>query len=274
MIIGCVTISYNQGKYLSECIESVDMKDRSRLRHVIVDPGSTDNSRDIIETYRKKNRFHAVILEKDRGPADGLNKGFKALGDVDIFCYLNSDDCFCKGALDEAVSIFHKQPNIDVLLGGGLIINEEGKAEWRARVSLPFTPIAYLHRASFVLQQGTFIRKRALDSAPFNENNRSCWDTELIADLYIKRAKFKISHKTFGKFRMYPGSLTYDSIAHGINQQRTTDYQRISDKLIQLGHIARPYPLPLFQRLYYKFHPGRRMWEVYMGLKYKCTKSV
>ena len=40
----------------------------------MVDPGSTDGSRDFIERYRSK--ITKVIYEKDSGPADGLKKGF------------------------------------------------------------------------------------------------------------------------------------------------------------------------------------------------------
>ena len=70
--IGIVTISYNQAKYLAEAIESVCVADPEWLEYVIVDPGSSDGSRQIIERYRK--RFGRIILEPDEGPADGLNK--------------------------------------------------------------------------------------------------------------------------------------------------------------------------------------------------------
>src|ERR1017187_7879988 len=72
MKLGIVTISYNQAGYLQEAIDSVALADLSRLVYVIVDPGSTDGSRDVIT--RNRHRFPRAILEPDNGPADGLNK--------------------------------------------------------------------------------------------------------------------------------------------------------------------------------------------------------
>src|ERR1035441_5561978 len=63
--LGIVTISFNQARFLTECIESVKLSDLSRLRYVIVDPGSTDGSRDLIEKYR--DRFSAIRSPQVRG---------------------------------------------------------------------------------------------------------------------------------------------------------------------------------------------------------------
>ena len=73
--ISIVTISYNQVKYLEECIISVLNQNYENLEYIIVDAGSTDGSRELINSY--KSSFSKIILEKDRGPADGLNKGFR-----------------------------------------------------------------------------------------------------------------------------------------------------------------------------------------------------
>ena len=75
--LGIVTISYNQARFLTEAIDSVRLRDPDRLRYVIVDPGSTDGSREIIRC--RHDRFSAIILEPDSGPADGLNKGFATM---------------------------------------------------------------------------------------------------------------------------------------------------------------------------------------------------
>ena len=68
----------------------------------------TDGSRELINSY--KSSFSKIILEKDRGPADGLNKGFShATGE--ILCYLNSDDILYSEAFNEVNNIFQKIKN-------------------------------------------------------------------------------------------------------------------------------------------------------------------
>ncbi len=74
MKVSVVTISYNQAEFLEQCIRSVIEQDYDDIEYIVVDPGSTDGSRDIIEKYH--DYIDHIIFEPDCGPADGLNKGF------------------------------------------------------------------------------------------------------------------------------------------------------------------------------------------------------
>ena len=76
-----VTLSFNQRPYLEQCLASVLSQDFGDLEYIIVDPGSTDGSRELLEEYSK--RIARLILEEDKGPADGLNKAFShATGEI------------------------------------------------------------------------------------------------------------------------------------------------------------------------------------------------
>ena len=66
------------------------------VEYIVVDPGSTDGSRELIETFR--SRLAHILFEPDQGAADGLNKGFKRASG-DIFAFLNSDDVLLPGAI-------------------------------------------------------------------------------------------------------------------------------------------------------------------------------
>ena len=160
MKLGIVTISFNQAQYLTECIESVQLKDRGKLRYVIVDPGSTDGSRQLILSHQ--DRFSTIVLEPDQGPADGLNKGF-ARCDADIYGYLNSDDRFRPGALDYVLSYFENHPETDILLGAIATIDGNGRTRLRKRTQdRPFDNRKFAVCACNVFQQGTFFLPRSL----------------------------------------------------------------------------------------------------------------
>jgi glycosyltransferase involved in cell wall biosynthesis len=116
-----VTISFNQAEFLERTILSVIAQKDVDMEYIIVDPGSTDGSRDIIERYR--GTFSHVIFEPDAGPADGLNKGF-AVASGDWFGYINSDDFYLPGGLAAVDVATRRFPQAGAIVGNGHIVDE------------------------------------------------------------------------------------------------------------------------------------------------------
>ena len=112
-----VTISFNQARFLEQAILSVISQDYLNIQYIVVDPGSTDGSRDIIEKYH--NHIDKIIFEPDNGPADGLHKGF-GVATGQIYGFLNSDDFLLSSAIATVAKEFERRSDIDVLSGHGL----------------------------------------------------------------------------------------------------------------------------------------------------------
>ena len=211
MKISIVTLSFNQGRFLETAMRSVMEQKGVDLDYILVDPGSTDDSRAIIE--RHWNKISDVVLERDDGPADGLNKGFeRASGD--IFGFLNADDVLRPGALSEVAQAFHDHPEADVISAHGHLIDAEGK-RIRRMYSDRFSVWGYLYGGVVLLQQSTFFRARAFELAGgFNADNRTCWDGELWLDMALAGKRFHRVNRFWSQFRVYDSSIT-GSIANG-----------------------------------------------------------
>ena len=81
MNFACVTLSFNQGKYLSEAIDSIVIQNKI-TDYVVYDAGSSDDSRKVILEYDSRD-VKPCFVDGDLGPADGLNNGLgKAQGDI------------------------------------------------------------------------------------------------------------------------------------------------------------------------------------------------
>ena len=254
MKFSIVTISFNQARFLEQAICSVIEQDYPDIEYIVVDPGSTDGSRKIIERYQ--DRITKVIFEPDKGPADGLNRGFsQATGD--IYGYINSDDYFELGAFSVVGKFFQERPEIDVVLGAIKIVDSKGHAKWRKRMSDNFDLKKYADGRCWIGQQATFFRKTAYEkSKSFNVDNNTCWDVELLVDMVLNGCNFGRVYKVLGNFRMYNSSIS------GSGRLRETyikDQERIKKRIYDTISPSSPAYFSELLRLSYKFNPRRQL---------------
>lgn len=225
MKISIVTISLNQSRFIRSCIESILSQRHTDLEYIVVDAGSTDGSREIISEYKSELKW---IFEPDKGPADGLNKGFDA-ATGEIFGYINADDMLLPGALSGVTKAFQASPHNDVIIGHGQQIDEDGIATRKLR-SKYFSLYRYALGTSVAVQQSTFFRSNAFENCDgFNVQNRTCWDGELLVDFALSGASIRIANECWGAFRMYPETISGSGlqVSSYLAEQR-----RISGKIL------------------------------------------
>ena len=202
--ISIVTLSFNQARFLETAFESILGQNYPNLDYIVVDPGSTDGSRDIIDRWRA--RLTTVLLDPDKGPADGLNNGFAA-ATGDILGYINADDMMLPGSL-AAIARAFERPDVDAILGNGILIDAEGHTRRRMQSS-HFSLADFGHGAMTFVQQGHYFRKAAYTaSGGFNIENRTCWDAELLIDMASAGVPMTNVADQLGAFRLYGETIT------------------------------------------------------------------
>jgi glycosyltransferase involved in cell wall biosynthesis len=243
--VSIVTISFNQGQFLERAIQSVLEQDYQDVEYIVVDPGSTDGSRDIIERYRPQ--ISKIILEPDRGPANGLNKGFAA-ATGEIFGYINADDAYLPGAITKAVSELKARPDADVVYAHSYIVDGLGRVVRRSR-SVPFDLQRFAYGGVVVMQQSTFFRRRAFETVGgFNECYRTQWDAQLLIDFALNGSRFALVDDYWSLFAIYQGSITgsvkYNQQCHNdlVSMFRTItgqEYDRANKVLFLMARIEK-----------------------------------
>jgi len=243
-------------------------QDYQDVEYIVVDPGSTDGSREIIERYR--DRIDKIILEVDSGPPDGLNKGF-AHATGDIFGFLNADDYLLPNALTSVASAFAAAPDKDVLSGHALIVDAGGRESNRF-FSRRFGVTKYVYGASTIAQQSTFFRADAFRKAGgFNARNRVAWDGELWVDLALSGATFGRIPEFLSAFRIYGDSITGSG-------KHTDAYTRYRERMFLKVKGRRRSRRDRFLRLAYKgaeymLHPSVALERLLRGPTVKRDPS-
>ena len=123
-LVSIITPSYNQAAYLEQTLLSVLNQDHAPIEYIVVDGASKDASVEIIKKY--SDRLAYWVSEKDGGQAEAINKGFaRATGE--IIAWINSDDYYLPGAVSAAVKIFESNPDVVLVYGNMLAVDEHGK---------------------------------------------------------------------------------------------------------------------------------------------------
>lgn len=119
---------YNGSRWLREAIDSVLIQTYKNFEFILIDNGSTDETWNIIQSYRDKDKRIVAISKENMGlAADSLNMGI-AQAKGEWIARLDADDLCEPTRLEEQVNFVHKHPKV-VLLGTGFFeIDEHGKA--------------------------------------------------------------------------------------------------------------------------------------------------
>ena len=100
--------NYNYGRFLGDAIDSALSQTYPDIEVVVVDDGSTDNSRQVIASYGARI---LALLKENGGQASAFNAGF-AVTTGDIICLLDSDDYFKPEKVQRVVEIMTGNPSL------------------------------------------------------------------------------------------------------------------------------------------------------------------
>jgi glycosyltransferase involved in cell wall biosynthesis len=200
--ISIVTPSYNQGKYIERTIRSVLSQDVRGLEYAVIDGGSADETISILKRY--EDRFF-WISERDRGPSDAINKGFRrSIGPV--LGWLNSDDIYYQGALRTVLEFFDENPDVDVMYGDTQCIDEND--ELIEKYPTEDWNWERLKEMCFISQPAAFFRRRVFDEyGPLDAGVR-CMDYEYWLRLGKNGVRFAHLPQILAASRLHKEAFT------------------------------------------------------------------
>jgi glycosyltransferase involved in cell wall biosynthesis len=105
-LVSVIVSNYNYARFLGQAIASVLNQSYPHVEILVVDDGSTDDSRGVIESYGDRI---TAILQPNTGQESTVNAGFEH-STGDIICFLDADDYFHPDKLSRIVDSFLEHP--------------------------------------------------------------------------------------------------------------------------------------------------------------------
>ncbi|MFL5958807.1 MAG: glycosyltransferase family 2 protein [Gaiellaceae bacterium] len=156
-LVSILTPSFDQGRFLPDCLASVARQAYPRVEHVVMDGGSTDDSLQVLADAGDAVRWAS---EPDRGQADAVNKAFAASAG-EIVGWINSDDgLFAADTIERVVAAFAEHPRVGVVYGDAALVDEGGRILRHHRSRWP---AGSLPLVSPIVQPAAFFRRSVVE---------------------------------------------------------------------------------------------------------------
>lgn len=202
--------SFNQAAFIEEAIQSVLAQKYPNLEFIILDGGSTDGSKEIIERY--SNYLTYWYSKPDNGQTDALIQGFqRATGE--LLGWVNSDDILMPNTLQNAAFLYNKNPNIGILFGDYVLIDEYSMIRQCKRV--PKKGVSWFAEHGYWVFNSTgalFSRKAYEMVGGLHPDLYYVMDADLYMRMLFKRVRYKHLGCYVGGFRRYKGAKTFDGL--------------------------------------------------------------
>ena len=204
-LISVITVSYNSVKTIENTILSVFNQTYKNIEYIIIDGGSTDGTKDIIEKYRKTYPM-IFIYEKDNGIYDAMNKGVR-LATGKYVNFMNSDDYFFENnVISDIIPLLDGR--YDIIYG-----NVEVRHDNFKYIKKNLSP-QYLWMGP-VNHQSSFIKREAMEKYKYYIKNKITADYEFFLTIYYNNGKILKIPKTIASF--YSGGISGENEIKVIN---------------------------------------------------------
>jgi glycosyltransferase involved in cell wall biosynthesis len=247
MKFSIITPSFNQGRFIRDCLESVLMQVHAadpqpstskpqgsdlKVEHIVMDACSTDGTVEILEQWKAANSStdsfsFDYVSERDKGQTDAINKGFRrATGDWVM--WLNADDYLLSDALSGVMRFARENSNLEVVYGDCEFVDEQ-KRLLRIKREPDFDFWMLLFFGCYIPSTATFLRRTIVEADNLLDDSlKVCMDYEYYLRLAEKGFRFGHLPSVLAAFRW-----------HGSNVSTLHGARRMEERLkVQKQHMT------------------------------------
>jgi glycosyltransferase involved in cell wall biosynthesis len=212
--ISIITVTYNSEATLEETILSVISQNHPEKEYIIIDGGSTDGTKGIIEEYR--SHLTDFISEKDQGLYDAINKGI-SIATGEVVGILHSDDFYTHSDVLGRYSDLFDRSKADAIYSDLFYVDRRHTdkiiRKWK---SGPYSDGSFVN--GWMPPHPTFFVKRSLYEkyGAFNLTFKTAADYELMLR-FIHKHKIRLSYLPEFTVKMRIGGASNVNVRNRIN---------------------------------------------------------
>jgi glycosyltransferase involved in cell wall biosynthesis len=205
-LVSVIVPSYNTAQYVPEAINSILNQTYQNLEIHVVDDGSTDNTRDVMQAYASNPKviYHH---QENRGESGARNSGIRAArGELIALC--DADDLWMPRKLEVQVPCFATRPEVGVVYTNTVHVDSQNNEIPTYRTARHNGRITEkLFSENFVTGSTSMFRRECFDAEMYDESLKTCADYDLSLRLSVHYEFFYLDEVTY-RYRFWPGQVS------------------------------------------------------------------
>jgi len=216
-LVSVILPTYNRAHCLAETLNSILSQTYKNLELIVIDDGSTDDTRQLIEQFNGNIRYY---YQENHGVSNARNHGIRKV-QGEFIAFADSDDTWSPNKIEQQLAFFNRHPAIGLCFTDALIKKKNGKVKEKYQVIGHNDDAVY--GLNEVLQDPYFglptvmIRTSVLNATGgFDESLKTAEDL----DLYFRVALHKpvgYLHQLLVTINQCDGSLSSDEASYESN---------------------------------------------------------
>ena len=205
--ISVITPSLNRARLLELAIQSLAAQNYLDCEHIIIDGGSTDGTKEVIQKY-PGIRF---VSAPDDGMYQALNKGLDVAGG-EIISFLNTDDLYGENIFRGVAKNF-EDPDVMAVAGRAIVFSElpDGRTEIVDQYSPEEISLMESSTIGSNFFNAWFFRRSVFDRiGKFKAHYKVAGDRDFMFRFALNDLKYMAIPDLVYKYRKHEDSLTFD----------------------------------------------------------------
>lgn len=206
--VSVIIPTYNSAEFLAEAVDSVLAQTWSDFEIVIVDDGSTDDTRDVAARYGDHVRY---LYQQNEGPSSARNMGIKEAKGTYV-AFLDSDDAWEPEKLRIQMDFMGEHPEITLVCTDSSLMGSRECRERKLRRDLMGNLFPVLYSNSFIRTSTVLMLRECFrDVGYFDERYRSAEDYDVWLRV-AKRYAIAYLNQPLVRYRKHEDNISHDKI--------------------------------------------------------------
>lgn len=206
--VSVVIPTFNHGRYVGEAVRSALDQSYQDLEVIVIDDGSTDDTREVIRGFGGRVRY---FHQENRGLAAARNRGIEE-SRGSFVAFLDADDLWLPRKLERQLEVFDQHPSASLVYAGIFEVDGEGRVLTEVRPRHRGMALPQLLLDNVVIGSGTTAvvpRECLREVGGFDERLPVCEDWDLWLRI-VRRYELDYADEPLAMYRLHAGNIHKD----------------------------------------------------------------